>query len=41
MSLWKKFLKLEKRVFSAPYKWSVKKGIIPRYNCKKNLPLNG
>ena len=28
MSLWKKFLKLENKVFSAPYKWLLKKGII-------------
>ena len=28
MSLWKNFLRFEKRVFSAPYRWLLKKGII-------------
>ena len=26
--MWKKFLKFEDKVFSAPYKWLVKKGIV-------------
>ena len=26
--MWKKFLRLEDKIFSAPYKWFVKKGIV-------------
>jgi hypothetical protein len=26
--MWKKFLEIEDKIFSAPYKWLVKKGII-------------
>lgn len=26
--MWKKFLKFEDKVFSAPYKWLVRKGIV-------------
>ena len=26
--MWKKFLKCEDKVFSAPYKWLVRKGIV-------------
>ena len=26
--MWKKFLKIEDKIFSAPYKWLVKKGIV-------------
>ena len=26
--MWKKFLEWENRVFSAPYKWFIKKGIV-------------
>ena len=28
MNMWKKFLKWENRLFSAPYKWFIKKGIV-------------
>ena len=26
--MWKKFLEIEDKIFSAPYKWLVKKGIV-------------
>ena len=26
--MWKKFLEIEHKIFSAPYKWLVKKGIV-------------
>ena len=26
--MWKKFLEIENKIFSAPYKWLVKKGIV-------------
>ena len=26
--MWKKFLKIEDKIFSAPYKWLIKKGYI-------------
>ena len=26
--MWKKFLEVEDKIFSAPYKWLVKKGIV-------------
>ena len=34
--MWKKFLEFENKVFTAPYKWFVKKGIVVR-NSSKNL----
>ena len=40
MSLWKKFLNLEKRAFSAPYKWLLKKGIIAIGTIAKRIYLS-
>ena len=35
--MWKKFLRLEDKVFSAPYKWFVKKGIITVIETSKKV----
>lgn len=40
MSLWKKFLQFEKKVFSAPYKWLLKKGIIAIGTIAKRIYLS-
>jgi hypothetical protein len=35
--MWKKFLRLEDKIFSAPYKWFVKKGIITVIETSKKV----
>ena len=35
--MWKKFLKLEDTIFSAPYKWFVKKGIVTVIETSKKV----
>lgn len=40
MSLWKKFLQFERRVFSAPYRWLLKKGIIAIGTIAKRIYLS-
>lgn len=35
--MWKKFLKLEDKIFSAPYKWFVKKGIVTVIETSKKV----
>ena len=40
ISLWKKFLQFEKRMFSAPYKWLLKKGIIAIGTIAKRIYLS-
>ena len=35
--MWKKFLRFEDKVFSAPYKWFVKKGIITVIETSKKV----
>ena len=40
MSLWKKFLQFEKRVFSATYKWILKKGIIAIGKIEKRIQIS-
>ena len=40
MSLWKKFLKWENRIFSAPYRQLLKKGIIAIGTIAKKIYLS-
>ena len=40
MSLWKKLLQFEKRFFSGPYKWLLKKGIIAIGTIAKRIYLS-
>ena len=35
--MWKKFLRLEDKIFSAPYKWFVKKGIVTVIETSKKV----
>jgi len=35
--MWKKFLRFEDKVFSAPYKWFVKKGIVTVIETSKKV----
>ena len=35
--MWKKFLRLEDKIFSAPYKWLVKKGIVTVIETSKKV----
>lgn len=35
--MWKKFLEWENKVFSAPYKWFVKKGIVTVLKTTKRI----
>ena len=35
--MWKKFLRLEYKIFSAPYKWFVKKGIVTVIETSKKV----
>ena len=35
--MWKKFLRLEYKIFSAPYKWCVKKGIVTVIETSKKV----
>ena len=35
--MWKKILRLENKIFSAPYKWFVKKGIVTVIETSKKV----
>lgn len=35
--MWKKFLRWEQKIFSAPYKWFIKKGIIIAIETSKQI----
>ena len=35
--MWKKFLRLEDKIFPAPYKWFVKKGIVTVIETSKKV----
>ena len=37
--MWEKFLKLENKLFTAPYKWLLKKGLITVMNISENIYL--
>jgi hypothetical protein len=38
--MWKKILKLEQKIFSAPYKWFIKKGLVKVIKVTERLHMS-
>lgn len=38
--MWKKFLRLEQKIFSAPYKWFIKKGLVKVIEVTERLHMS-